>query len=196
MSGNAGDRLNVSICGVVNVTGNVILAGDVGVELDFLQKAPILEGGALDRLQQFIAYGTITGGTWLPPVARNVFTPSLDLCSKSVKGDKGSFVYLYNCGIGNPTIPALPGGSVLVAASAGVETSNPPSNGGDINDPDLNTGEKGTDLNNYVPPSGNGGGPLPGWAIFLIVLAVLIAVAIIIVIIFFVFVGKDDTERF
>jgi uncharacterized membrane protein len=191
--------LNVTWCGGVTVTGAVTLQGNPGLELDFDGVAGLVPG----TYKSFLNYTSITGGTFTPPVAREVASPLVELCAISVVGDKGSLVYLYDCA--DKTAPAaipgaLPQGGGNKVAQSTASTSYNPSNpalGGDINDPDLNVEPKGP----FVPPGGGGGGGegsdgLPGWAIFLIVLAVLIAVAVLIALIFFLATSGDNSERF
>jgi len=199
LTGTDQDRLNVSWCGGVTVTGAVQFSSNPGLELDYDGVSGIGPGS----WKPFLNYTSITG-TFRPPVAREVYSPLVELCAITVVGQTGSLVYLYDCldATAPQNIPTnLPdgAGTKVNQTASGVKSYSPanPALGGDINDPDTNTEPKGElpPPGEPLTPPGSSNG-LPGWAIFLIVLAVLIVVAVIIALIFFLFTSGDNTERF
>jgi hypothetical protein len=195
---NAGpDKLNLTSCGFIQVTGNVLLTGSPVVDMEFEARPQ----GPGDYIP-FISASATQGGPWATPTAQNVWAPTLVLCVKAVTGSNTSYMFFYDCSVAAPNIQ-LPDGGNVISASQGSESTRPPqpNSDGDINDPDLQVNPKGS-IDDFTPggPNNNGnetsGNRLPGWAIFLIVLACIIVVAVIILLIFLVFASSGQAERF
>jgi len=148
----------------------------------------------------FIRGAATQGGPWATPIAQNAWAPSIVLCTKAVTGSNTSYIYFYDCAIADPTI-VLPDGGTIIATSQGSESTRPPqpNSDGDINDPDLQVNTPGSIEGPLGPPPSNsssGGTHIPGWGIFLIVLACIVVVAVIILIIFLLFGASGQSERF
>jgi hypothetical protein len=205
----SGEKIKISRCGSIHVNGTTTFTASPIPDIDF-------EGvdGLTPRYYQpfFTTTQPIIGGsTWGTPIVQNVFSPTVLLCSKTATGVNTSYIYLFDCGIANPTIkdPLDDGSNLVQPVSSFSETIRPAEvgSGGDINDPDLQVLPK-VPIDDLTPSgepkpadenssSNSSRGPrIPGWAIFLIVLAVLLIIAIIIVLIFLLFANSSKSERF
>jgi len=192
------EKLNLTTCGSIEVTGNVLLTGSPVIDMEFESRVQ-----SVGDYIPFISATATTGGPWATPIAQNVFAPTVVLCVKAVTGSNTSYLFFYDCAVASPNI-VLPDGGTVTSASSGSESTRPPQPGddGDINDPDLQVNPRGN-IDGITPPgeapnSGNetSGNRLPGWAIFLIVLACIIVVAVIILLIFLLFSSSGHAERF
>jgi len=199
LHGTQADTLHLNNCGRVTVHGTTVFTGNPGVEYD-------LRGviGSMPRTWYTImSFGVpvTASSVFRKPIVKNVWTPTVELCSTAVTGSNNAYIYLFDCAIANPTL-SVPD---FRAHSPFAQVHNfDLAADGDINDPDF-TGAKpvpagpGPKGPNSSPHSGPGAvtpghKKLPSWAIFLIVLAVLILVALLICAIVFIFVKKSPTE--
>jgi len=209
LSANAGDKLRVSECGLISVSGATTFNGNPSIDLEFEN----VVGLKNQFYQEFLTTASpISGGVFDSATAQSVWSPSLLLCAQAITGNPSSYVLLYDCSIAAPVVNLPQGTMVAGGQSKSTEAvrSAVAGAGGDMNDPDLQTlpkkGIDGTPVPAVpspnvpeaptTPSNGSSGPAIPGWAIFLIVLACILIIIVIIVIVVLLAGGGGGAEKF
>jgi len=201
LTGSSADLLRINNCGLLSVLGETHFTSFPQLEYDFRAI-----GGITPRsYHKFMVFGhPTTTTTSFKPAAINVWSPTVNLCSKSVTGASAAYMFLYDCSIAVPSI-TLPTSDFLIASEGHPAFNYDLFEDGDINNPNF-TGAvpvaphapgahvPGPHVPSTHAPTHNNSGTshhLAGWAVFLIVLAVLFLIAAVIGLIAYTFVKKS-----
>jgi hypothetical protein len=197
LTGTSADILRVNNCGLLSVLGETHFTGTPTVDYNFRAV-----GGITPRSwYKFIHFGHhVTSSVTFKPVVVQVWSPTVQLCDKAVTGASGGYIYLYDCSIASPNLTLIPSSDFLYASPGHTTYNYDLAQDGDINNPNF-TGAvpvapspPGTHHSPTHAPGAATSHHLAGWAVFLIVLAVLVVIALIIGLIVIAFVKKNPTE--
>jgi len=190
LTGGSSDLLSIDNCGLLSVLGTTTFTGTPQLRYDFRGV-----GGTVARsYNKFMTFGhPATSAIVFQPSVINVWSPTVQLCSKEVTGATVAFLYLYDCAIATPNVTAIPSHDYVVASEPGHPVFNYNlAQDGDINNPNF-TGAVPVSPRppgHHPSPSSPETHHLAGWAVFLIVLAVLVVIALIIGLIAYSFVKR------
>jgi len=202
LTGGATDELKITYCGSLFVNGAVSFTAPPEVEVDMLSKGGVATPGTQIPIMTFLS-GT---PTFQAPFLTNTWTPSVDLSARVQSSVTSVYINFYATSNQGPAPTSLPDGTTVLNTSPGTETLPPPEQnaGGTLVNPDRplyfgpsSPGSPGAPGAPGSPGSNKtkGGKGLPGWAIFLIVLACIIGVALLIGVIILLVSSSSKEER-
>jgi len=199
LTGGASDELKVTYCGSLFVNGAVTFTAPPALEFDMLSKGGVPQPGANQQFMTFIS----GAAQFQAPQLINVFTPSVDLSARVQSSVTSAYINFFATSNQGPAPTSLPDGTTVVHNSAPSETIPPEGAGAggtliDVNRPFFSgpTAPTRPGATPSTPSNGTKSGKgLPGWAIFLIVLACIIGVALLIGIIVLLISSSSKEER-
>jgi hypothetical protein len=199
LTGGSTDELRITYCGFLNVTGSISFSAPPRLEVSMLAKGGVAVPGA------YIHIMTFGGGSpvFQEPFLLNVWSPSVDLSARAQSSAANTYINFFATSDQSPAPTNLPppDNSPVLQTSPPTETVPPPTPGaGDtLINPDRTPppGAPGFPASGPAAPGNNSAKKkgLPGWAIFLIVLACIIGVVLLIGIIILLISSSGKEER-